>query len=397
MRLTRIRRLIRLLGLLHSGCERGVESLALACHVSSRTLFRDLALLRDAGVAIAFDVDFERHRITSPSYLPPLQLSLAEALAMRVLCGGSATSEGLPFQAPAKSAAIKIESQLPRKLRDDVWRRAAVVEVHLDNISRLQGCEEAYHLLVAAAANRHSVRLKYRESPEQDALGTKLSPYVVCFHSPTWYVIGRSSYHRKTRSFQLGRISRIEALSEPFRVPRGFSLARHRRNAWRLSPEPGADVDVHVRFDARVSREVAEVTWHKTQRLVPREDGQLDFYARVSGLREMVPWILGYGDHAEVISPTALRAIICHTCDSMISRYTDAKQHTMTSPAPALALCSYPSSDLTGGQVSAASATAHAKLDDAKAHRVRGVLARSSTLSSHWSRSQQLGSGQPGG
>jgi predicted DNA-binding transcriptional regulator YafY len=62
-----------------------------------------------------------------------------------------------------------------------------------------------------------------------------------------------------------------------------------------------------IRFHPLVARNVAEVSWHKTQQTSWNTDGTLDFSARVSGLGEIIWWVLGYGMHAEVIEPQELR------------------------------------------------------------------------------------------
>ena len=58
-----------------------------------------------------------------------------------------------------------------------------------------------------------------------------------------------------------------------------------------------------MHFEKLVAKNVAEVTWHKTQRLVWLDDGRLDFHVTVSGINEISWWILGYGDQAR--SPRA--------------------------------------------------------------------------------------------
>jgi predicted DNA-binding transcriptional regulator YafY len=50
-----ISRLVQLLGLLQAGKGHNVGSLAKACEVSRRTIFRDLDVLRQAGVPLLFD------------------------------------------------------------------------------------------------------------------------------------------------------------------------------------------------------------------------------------------------------------------------------------------------------------------------------------------------------
>jgi proteasome accessory factor B len=106
-------------------------------------------------------------------------------------------------------------------------------------------------------------------------------------------------------------------------MPRGFSVDRYLGNAWSLMPQAGLDVAVTVRFSPLVAQNVAEVAWHKTQRLEFRDDGSLDFHVRVSGLSEIVWWILGYGDQAQVLRPVKLRRLVAQRAANMNRLYEE--------------------------------------------------------------------------
>jgi len=136
-------------------------------------------------------------------------------------------------------------------------------------------------------------------------------------------VIGRSSLHKQARTLNLARIRSIAMLKETFQIPQGFSVERYLGNAWNLVPEEGRDSEVTVRFQPLVAKNVAEVTWHKTQRLELNGDGTLDFHVTVSGLKEISWWILGYGDQAEVIRPPELRDLIAQRARNLLARYND--------------------------------------------------------------------------
>ena len=83
------------------------------------------------------------------------------------------------------------------------------------------------------------MRIRYRSLNEGEEIRTKLNPYRLFFSRRSWYVVGRSSLHRATRTFNLGRIAEIELLDDRYQIPRGFSIERFLRNAWHLIPEPG--------------------------------------------------------------------------------------------------------------------------------------------------------------
>ncbi|MBN1394245.1 MAG: YafY family transcriptional regulator [Pirellulales bacterium] len=321
MNLVRIHRLLELIGLLQAGRGYNAEGLAQACGVSRRSIFRDLDLLRQSGVPVAFDEQHQCYRIPGACLLPPTNFTPEEALALLVLCHELGDGRGLPFLGPARSAAVKLESALPARLRDQLRNVIAAVRIQATPNNPLEGRKPVYEQLLDAIAHRRSVRIRYNSLQEEKEISTRLSPYRMFFSRRSWYVVGRSSIHRAKRTFNLARILQIEPLEDRFQVPRGFSIERYLRNAWHMIPERGRDRDVVVRFDKPVAQNVAEVNWHKTQRLEFQDDGSLIFRATVSGINEISWWILGYGDQAEVLKPPELRKLVAGRAGRMAERY----------------------------------------------------------------------------
>ena len=81
MNLTRITRLLRVIGLLQGGRGHNVRSLAEQSGVSRRTIFRDLDTLRQAGLSIVFDETLDRYFLPGTQVLPPTNLTSEEALS----------------------------------------------------------------------------------------------------------------------------------------------------------------------------------------------------------------------------------------------------------------------------------------------------------------------------
>jgi predicted DNA-binding transcriptional regulator YafY len=321
MNLDRVQRLLQLIGLLQAGRGYNTEALAQACEVSRRTVFRDLDLLRLSGVPLSFDEKQQCYRIPGACLLPPTNFTPEEALALLLLCHEMGNHAGLPFLGPARTAAVKLESSLPTRLREQLRNLTAALHIHAPPNNPLTGCKPVYDQLLDAAANRHSVRIRYNSLKDEKEIVTRLDPYGLFFSRRSWYVLGRSSLHRAKRTFNLGRILQIEPLDDRFQVPRGFSLERYFRNAWHMIPEKGRDRQVVVRFNKLVAQNVAEVNWHRTQRVEFREDGSADFRVTVSGLNEISWWILGYGDQAEVIEPPQLRQMVAQRAKRMAEQY----------------------------------------------------------------------------
>lgn len=321
MNLSRISRLVQLLGLLQAGKGNNAGALAKACGVTRRTIFRDLDVLRQAGVPLLLDDESGIYRIPGTYFLPPTNFTAEEALAVMVLCYEFGSGSRLPFYEAATSAALKLESCLPGRVRDRLRNATDAVHINLQPGSRLDDKLPVYQQLLGCIATRRAARIVYDSLSDGQVINIKLSPYRLLFSRHSWYVIGRSSLHRETRTFNVGRIQTIELLDEQFQVPRSFSIERYLGNAWHLIPESGPDQDVLIRFSPMVARNVAEVVWHKTQKVSTRDDGSLDFQVRVSGLNEISWWILGYGDQAEVLKPERLRQLIAQRAGRMMQMY----------------------------------------------------------------------------
>jgi predicted DNA-binding transcriptional regulator YafY len=292
------------------------------CGVSRRTIFRDLKLLRAAGVPYVYDEERLRYYLPSEYYLPPTNFTPREALAVIVMCNELGNHSSVPLLSSARRAASKLESSLPRELRDYISAVSPSMSMRMVPNSAALMNQDHYDLLVDAIARHRCVRITYASYTEADEIKTRLKPYRLLFSRRSWYVIGRSSMHRAVRTFNLGRIGSIGLLPERYEVPNGFSLDRYLGNAWHLIPEPGRDQEVQLRFQPMVAGNVAEVRWHKTQKTQFNDDGSLDFRVTVSGLGEISWWILGYGEQAEVIQPTQLRKMVADHARRMVERNT---------------------------------------------------------------------------
>lgn len=315
-------RLLRLVVLLQSGKGSNVNSLAAECAVTRRTIFRDLEIIREAGLPLEYQSEFQVYRLPASLALPPTQFTAEEALATIVLCGQLREAARFPFPHAARSVAQKLESILPAKLREHLRDANGAIEQlpqptsHLDNE---QGSH--YRTLVNAIGQRRALRMNYRGALDTTPISTKISPYRLLWSRHSWYVIARSSLHRWVRTFHVGRIEGLTELSERFKIPAGFRIERYLGNAWHLIPEQGVDHLVRLRFSPLVARNVADVVWHRTQQVRWNDDGSLNFEVTVSGLNEISWWILGYGDQVQVLEPPKLREIIAARIAKMAAMY----------------------------------------------------------------------------
>ncbi len=336
MKPPRLQRVLRLVHLLQSGKGYNTAALARACGVSRRTIFRDLELLRQAGFEVVYDESEGCYRLPQARLLPPTNFSLEEVLALLALCYELGTERGLPLLQAAQTAALKLESSLPERLRQEAAGAARALHIRMDAHNPLEEGRDVFQQLLSAYGQRRAVRIAYDSVAEGKIISTRLHPYCLFFSRRSWYCVGRSSLHRAVRTFNLGRIRKLELLEDRYRVPNGFSLRRYFRNAWHMIPEPGPDHRVHLRFRPLVARNVAEVRWHRTQRCHFNEDGSLDFWVQVSGLWEISWWVMGYGDQVEVLHPPRLRQMVLQRAENMVRQYRRGEAVRKEAPSAAM-------------------------------------------------------------
>jgi len=318
-----IRRLLNIIAILQSGRFINAGELADECQVSRRTIFRDIEKLRQSGLRISFDEKKQGYQFEESSFLLPADLTTEEVLALITLCQDMADDQkGLHYLEPARIAAFKLASVLPRKMRKYIGDSIELRHIRIGPTANLEGTEDCYELISQALQNRQCVNIQYRSFADQDSISTQLNPYCFFFSRRSWYVIGYSLLHEDIRTFHLKRFEQVEIMPDrEYEIPAGFSLDSYLGNAWHMIREKDHPHHVVIRFAPIVAGNVAEIQWHKTQRIESQPDDSILFHVDVEGLNEIVWWILGYGKQAEVLEPPELRQKVLEHVQALVQQY----------------------------------------------------------------------------
>ena len=322
MKISRIYRLLRLITMIESGRGYTVSELAEELQVSRRTIFRDLNVLEMARIPYYYDKERKTYRINQHFFLPPISLTLSESLAM-LLFARRATSSGMePLSAAGARGAMKLESVLPESIRDYVGTIVKHIAILPAPTAKQDDLEDVFEQLVAAI-NEHKVcRLVYISFYDRKQIDVTVEPLRLAFVSRAWYLVGYSRNHRQQRTFKISRIRKLTVLSEKFdpadKKTEGTDIFG---DAWSMIPE-GKYYNIHLHFAPKVAGNVAEVKWHRSQRVEWNDDGSIEFYVRVDGLGEIIWWILGYGDQVKVIAPAILAKRVAGVARRMVKQYS---------------------------------------------------------------------------
>lgn len=141
----------------------------------------------------------------------------------------------------------------------------------------------------------------------------EIEPYFIVFRWADWYVYGFCLQRNDFRLFKLNRLWRFNTLLSSF-VPRDI-------------PEEVKDLDAHlindkkmiIKFDKEIEYILVEEYGPDSYKVT--NDNKLYFEESYTNRDNIIRWILGFGDKAEVISPQDLIDEIKMHSKNMLDRY----------------------------------------------------------------------------
>jgi predicted DNA-binding transcriptional regulator YafY len=295
------------------------EEIARRVDMSVRTVYRDLKAI-DEELQVGVWSENGVWGVTGEEFLPPLKLTLAEAMAV-VLSSRLMVRYADKYDPDLAAAFEKLEEGLPAALREHVERTLDALSRH----PRAETFSRHVHLLTRAWAERRIVTLDYepaRYGPASERRQATVHPYLIepSLQTHALYLIGWDETRNGIRTFKIERIRDVSLSPRTFDAPAAEDLEATLSGAWDIiadQPETG----VVLRFAPSVAARVGETTWHPTQEIEHQPDGSIIWRGRVSGTIEIRLWILSWGDEVEVLGPDALRDDVAGTWERALASY----------------------------------------------------------------------------
>lgn len=122
-------RLLFILNLIRTRRNLTAKDLAKECGVSERTIYRDINAISSANIPIFYE---EGYRFLTGTFLPTLNLSTDEYIALCLGLYCEAISSTPALKEAARRVLVKIESSLPENIRDDYLRIKKEINQKID-------------------------------------------------------------------------------------------------------------------------------------------------------------------------------------------------------------------------------------------------------------------------
>ncbi|MBC8309692.1 MAG: WYL domain-containing protein [Phycisphaerales bacterium] len=302
---TRVHRLLEIISLVQSQRGWNAKTLSERCDTTERNIYRDINQIKEAGIPIEHHKE-TGYKINGTFFMPPVRLTFEEALAISALCEAMADKGAIPFVRPASMAMNKILAQLPFDAREELTERMRTMELRTTATMDEEGYEDVYDKVQTALLKRTVLRCKYESTsnPENDE-AFMFHPYALFFGTRAWYVVGFHEKRDDMRTLKLSRFLAIEPTTEKYEIPTTFNVDKHLGNAWNMIPGD-QDYEVELNFETPFSQTVSDTRWHNTQEIKWHDDDSCTFTCTVSGLEEIVWWVLSMGPYCKVVKPELL-------------------------------------------------------------------------------------------
>lgn len=300
------------------------RELAQALEVSSRTIERDIAYLRDMFQApLHFDPKRRGYIYTEPSFeIPPLELQEGEVAALAVAARLLAQDLQTPIAPVAERALQRLIALLPGKVMIAPNQlEAALSFAPNTGAAAAELVRERFDQLMTAILNEKTVDSVYWSASRQEDTRRRIDPYTLYFADSAWYVIGYCRLREQVRIFALQRFKEMTVTNESFQRPEEFSAKEFMGQAWQAWRGPTQEIELW--FSPAMAPLVAERRWHPSQSLTPQDDGSLLMRLQVDGIEEVMGWILRWGPECEVVGPPGLRREVAARIAAMADRYRE--------------------------------------------------------------------------
>lgn len=306
--MNRIDRLTAILLLLQGG-KRTAGEIAHRFEVSRRTILRDIQALCEMGIPIAADLGASGGYSLPPDYsLPPLALTLHEALLLRLALSSLSQLSETPFKQERESLLAKVQTLLPRRDRENLDLLTQTLS--LDVPSRPYPTPFLDHLLESACKEQW-VAVTYRS--ENGVSEQTLLPMRVRTEAGLWYCEAYSFERKATRMYRVDRFLEVRAAPSPPQWERPASPIPREHPSF-----PEVRIHLTARGVLRLENEP-----HLGSRLQQKEEGAgwLSLRWRPEEYDWLVRVLLSLGSDAKVFAPVELRTRVQQAAEVIVRHY----------------------------------------------------------------------------
>ena len=307
--LIRVTRLVKILSLLHSrlpGHRLDADMLSIECHCDTRTIHRDLNLLRKgASVPITYCRPEKAYVLAEADWTFPIAPLTGEDILALSLLRGLTQRPDLPAAEAVRRVLDKVTSALSPALRRLLAESSQALRIDTGPRDYSQAPLEP---LRQAITDQEILRMDYDSRSGGKRTWRLLNPYAIAVSKEQrWMVHGWCHENKAFRTFSLDKILGVQRTGDRF-LRDEVGWAEFDGMTGIVGGLRGASI---ISVEAIFAPEVAaylDKGWPETLTLVQEPDGSVRLMGTVLGTEGIVTELLRWRRHCFVVGGPELRA-----------------------------------------------------------------------------------------
>ena len=235
---------------------------------------------------------------------PALSFSPTELMALVISRSLLRPLAGTEIQTALDSAMAKASRLLPSASIDYVQQVQNVFAVGLGPHKTYRQHRETIDRLTQAIAKKRTVQMRYYSASRLRTMRREVDPYRLWYAGGGLYLVGYCHLRKEPRMFAIERMRGVTLTDHPYQLPLGFDLEGFVQDS--LMVMRGPRIEVSLRFDKATAAWVKDRIWHPTQKITMLKSGGLILTLTVADSRELLGWVLSFGNGVRVIRPLSL-------------------------------------------------------------------------------------------
>ena len=309
-----IRRIYRIDSMIRLGTLHSAEQAAGELEVSSRTIERDIEMLR---LELNAEVKYNRANgayeyAGNPLPLPGLWLSehelalvLIAERALRMYTSASFSDQVHP-----------VFNKLLNPIRDNKKAMTYIKDLCRSvcfhrPFEPLRDLRNEFSVVLDAIMQRRRLSMRYQTAAKGKISEERreLDPYVLLNNGGDWYAVGLCRQSREVKTFSLSRMYEPAIEDRYFEIPDSFRVEGYlSRGFGRMHGETPRMV--RLRITPPASAWIAGSSWHSSQKIRKLSDGAILLTMSCPLTDTLVRWVLQMAGNVKVEAPKELRAMV---------------------------------------------------------------------------------------
>ncbi len=305
-----------------------IRQLAEMTNVTTRTIRRDLEALQEAGFPL-YDISEDGPKRWKLGRRPFQKLdhtafNLAELSALyfsRALVERLAIPT---FEEDLKSAFTKLEAALGPRMRKFLDRLPQALQAKTEPTRKRDDNQQRKITarLLDAILHQRRLTMRYHSLSSKREKPYRIDPYRLVYAQSSLYLFAYVSDYQQVRTFAVERIRQLTPLDETFTPVEDVS-----DTAWphSLGIYHGKPEQIELEFASEIAPYVQERTWHPSQTMTLKQNGNLAVTMSVCLDNSLQTWIRSFGSSIRVVSPQTLIDKITDDLERTRSHYRKQK------------------------------------------------------------------------